>query len=61
MKAFKTTSSQLQWELRAQTFILESTEEKLGEAYSQIDSLKKEVAELKEALRRELTMDTQEA
>jgi hypothetical protein len=61
MKAFKTTSSQLQWELRAQTFILESTEEKLGEGYSQIDSLKKEVAELKEALRRELIMDTQEA
>lgn len=59
----KTTYTQLQGELRAQTYILESNKQKLAEIYSHIDFLKEEVAELKgarEALRGELRMSKEE-
>lgn len=49
MKALKLVYAQLQRELKAQTFILESTQEKLREVYNRINSLKKEVVELKES------------
>ncbi|KAJ6932126.1 hypothetical protein NC651_007744 [Populus alba x Populus x berolinensis] len=39
---FVPSTRSIAWELRAQTFIQESTKEKLGEAYNQIDSLEKE-------------------
>lgn len=41
LKAIKATHDQLQGELKGQTYILSSTEKKLGETYKWIDFLKK--------------------